>query len=303
MLKKLGVYLSLIYIGLVVVPVFIKPSEVETVVAMAEKNNNEKYDFQELENYVIGVVAAEMPANFNEEALKAQAVCARTYAVRHMEETDSRDVPYEIYQAYCTVNDMKEKWGENFDEYYSKISSAVNDTKGQIMIYENEPVLAVFHSMSAGKTEDSANIWGGEIDYLKSVDSSFDSASPGFTDRKVFSTSYIKDILNKNRKSIAFGEDIILVTERTEAGYVKTVKAGNEYFTGRQIRELFGLKSAYFEIEKAGDTIIFETHGYGHGAGMSQYGANHMAEAGISYRQILEHYYTGVELAKIKLKS
>jgi len=303
MIKRLIIFLGLIYMMLAVAPVFLKDRQKEVPITLSVKGDEKEYDFDELEEYVTGVVAAEMPAEFNSEALKAQAVCARTYAIRYMEDNDSRDVPYDIYQAYCTVNEMRDKWGEDFDKYYSKISSAVEDTKGQIMIYENEPVLAVFHSMSAGMTENSENIWGGEVDYLKSVDSSFDEGSPGFIAENVFSVSYVKEKFKKDSSDIVFDTYPLKITERTEAGYVKAVKVGDKIYTGKQIREMLDLRSANFEISYSGDEIIFITKGYGHGAGMSQYGANHMAEAGKTYKEILEHYYTGVELAKLKLKA
>jgi len=298
--KRFIVYFVFLYIMLAVVPAFVEDRQEEVIVKAPVKE--EVYDFDELEDYVTGVVAAEMPAQFNDEALKAQAVCARTYAIRYMEENDSNEIPYDIYQAYCTVNDMREKWGDDFEKYYSKISSAVEATRGQIMIYDNEPVLAVFHSMSAGRTENSENIWGGEIDYLKSVDSSFDERSPGFVSEKSFTEEEVKNCLKNNDASIVFEGEPITITERTQAGYVKSVKAGNKNYTGRQIREMLGLRSANFDISYTGGNIIFTTKGYGHGAGLSQYGANHMAEAGSTYIDILKHYYTGIEFAKIKLK-
>ncbi|MBQ2752865.1 MAG: stage II sporulation protein D [Firmicutes bacterium] len=302
MVKRVMAYFLFLYIILAVAPVFVEDRQAEKIVEATDVKED-GYNFDELEDYVKGVVAAEMPAQFNDEALKAQAVCARTYAIHYMEENDSNEIPYDIYQAYCTVNDMREKWGNDFEKYYSKISSAVEVTRGQIMIYDNEPVLAVFHSMSAGKTENSENIWGGKIDYLKSVDSSFDESSPGFIGEKSFSTEKVKSILKQKDNDIVFAGELLIITERTEAGYVRNVKAGNKNYTGKQIREMFGLRSANFDISYNGDNIVFTTKGYGHGAGLSQYGANHMAEGGSTYIEILKHYYTGVELAKIKLKA
>lgn len=319
MFKKFAVFAAVLYIALSFLPLIVN-SRPDTSYASAEPVSAEvntagstavssedsaqySYRFDELEEYVTGVVAAEMPASFNDEALKAQAVCARTYAIRYMEDSDSISVPYGIYQAYCTVDEMKAKWGENFDKYYSKVSGAVKATEGEIMIYNDEPVLAVFHSMSGGKTETSENIWGGEMDYLKSVDSSFDETSPGFLSSAEFDADYIKSKLTEAEPEITFGSGNILnITERTEAGYVKTVTAGNKVFTGKQIRELLGLRSANFTVEQANGKVIFTTKGFGHGAGMSQYGANHMAQNGSTYRDILNHYYSGIEIAKIKIR-
>lgn len=319
MLKRFTVFMSALYMALALAPLAVKArlndkegNETQTAMAAdttaeqtpaAEPEEEYSYKFDELEDYVTGVVAAEMPASFNEEALKAQAVCARTYAIRYMEESGSLSVPYDIYQAYCTVDEMRAKWGDNFDTYYAKVKDAVKATEGEIMLYNDEPVLAVFHSMSGGKTENSENIWGGETDYLKSVDSSFDEDSPGFIVSTALDTEYVKAKLKEAEPTISFGGgNIISVAERTEAGYVKTVKAGDKTFTGKQIRELLGLRSANFTVEERDGKTVFTTKGFGHGAGMSQYGANHMAEDGSGYRGILSHYYTGVEIAKIKIR-
>lgn len=311
MLKKFAVFMAALYISLALAPLAVRTipeaeNEGAVQVSAAEKEalpqEEDSYKFDELEEYVTGVVAAEMPASFNEEALKAQAVCARTYAIRYMEESGSLSVPYDIYQAYCTVEEMHERWGDGFDTYYAKIKGAVKATEGEIMLYDNAPVLAVFHSMSGGKTESSENIWGGETDYLKSVDSSVDENSPGFTVSVKLDKEYVKAKLKEAEPSIVFDGETISVAERTEAGYVKTARAGNKTFTGKRIRELFGLRSANFTVEENGGDIIFTTKGFGHGAGMSQYGANYMAQAGSGYRDILSHYYTGVEIAKIKIQ-
>ncbi len=298
MLKKTGMFLLLVYIVLVAAPSFVPKNDNETVTVMAEETSTAAqgftYNFPELEDYVCGVVAAEMPAEFETEALKAQAVCARTYAVKNMEERGSNEVPYDIYQAYCSVDDMKQKWGDSFDKYYEKISSAVKATKGEIMIYENEPVLAVFHSTSAGKTENSENIWGGEVSYLKSVDSSFDENAPNFLETVSFDIDEIKEKL---------GDTSFNIKERTEAGYVKTVVVGDIEFTGREVREMLGLRSSNFDVEIKDNKAYFTTKGFGHGAGLSQYGANFMAQNGSTYTEILNHYYTDIDLAKIKLKT
>lgn len=300
MLKKMTAFFVFIYVFLVFSPVALQKKEAdEPVFKLAEKEAYD-YEFDELEDYVTGVVAAEMPAEFEEEALKAQAVCARTYAIRNMEEAGTAEIPYDIYQAYCTKEEMKAKWGDDFDKYYGKVYDAVLSTKGEIMIYENEPVLAVFHSMSGGMTEMSENVWGGEVPYLKSVDSSFDEASTDFICEAKFGYDEVKNKLKEKYGDIAFEGDFFEITKRSEAGYVMAVSVGSRVFTGKEIREALGLRSANFTVKKDGNTVTFITKGFGHGAGLSQYGANHMAKSGKSYIEILKHYYTGIEMARLK---
>ena len=251
----------------------------------------------DFENYIKGVVAAEMPALFQTEALKAQAVSARTYATRKMYESNTNTIPYDIGQAYITVEEMKQKWGEHFTEYYNKISDAVEQTKGEIMIYDNEPILAVFHSESAGKTEDAENVWQKQIPYLKSVDSSLDKNAPDFEK----SISYTFDEMTKSfcntYKDFSFSNNQIKILSHTPAGYVQKIQIGNKTLTGREVREILNLRSSNFTVNIENNTVIFTTKGYGHGAGMSQYGAEFMAKEGKTYREILQHYYTGISFS------
>ena len=258
----------------------------------------------EFEDYIKGVVAAEMPALFEKEALKAQAVSARTYAVRKMQENNSTDVPYDIGQAYITLEQMQQKWGDKFQNYYRKISEAVDETRGQIMVYDNEPILAVFHAESAGKTESAENVWQQQIPYLKSVDSSLDKNAPDF-EKSVSLTNdeVVKRFCNKYRDisldSKALAQQIKILSY-TPAGYVQQVQVGNQILSGREVRETLGLRSSNFTIQSQNNTMIFTTKGYGHGAGMSQYGAQFMAKEGKNYKQILQHYYTGISFENYK---
>ena len=247
----------------------------------------------ELEEYVVGVVAAEMPAAFPEEALKAQAVAARTYQIRQMQAAGSDFVLYDVGQAYITTEEQKKKWGENYAFYAGKIRNAVRATAGEIMVYNGEPILAAFHAQSAGKTEDAENVWNEAVPYLKSVNSMDDKNAP---DNKTVVTFSAKEISNK------LGCDLeeISILSRTEAGYVDDVQAGDKILTGRKVREALGLRSANFTIEKKENDIIFTVFGYGHGAGMSQYGASFLAEKGMDYHEILNHYYTDIQFEKIE---
>lgn len=257
----------------------------------------------EFEDYIKGVVAAEMPALFQQEALKAQAVSARTYAVRKMQENATTEVPYNIGQAYITIDEMKQKWGNNFASYYNKISAAVDATKGEIMTYQNEPILAVFHAQSSGKTESAENVWSQSVPYLQSVESIVDENAPDF--EKTVSFTYdeiIKKFTEKYNDFHLQKENMpqqIIIKSRSDAGYVQQIQIGNQTFTGKEVRETLGLRSANFTISIENDTLFFTTKGYGHGAGMSQYGAEFMAQQGKTYHEILQHYYTGISFSTI----
>lgn len=254
----------------------------------------------ELEEYVLGVVSAEMPASFPLEALKAQAVAARTYELRKMEETGSEEVLYDIGQAYCTEEERRQKWGENYETYLAKIEEAVSQTAGEIMVYEEEPILAVFHAQSGGRTEDSENVWVQEIPYLRSVDSAGDETAPGFETEVRFSAEEVLQKLSQyGDLGVSAAELDFSDAERSKAGYIQTIKAGKLILEGQQIRSALGLRSTNFTVKRQGDEFVFTTKGYGHGAGMSQYGARALAEEGMDYHEILLHYYTGVSFENI----
>ena len=238
-----------------------------------------------------GVVAAEMPAAFPEEALKAQAVAARTYQVRQMQAEGSKSVLYDVGQAYLSEAEQKEKWGESYGLYAGKIRSAVRATAGEIMTYDGEPILAAFHAQSGGRTEDAANVWNTAVPYLKSVDSKEDRQAPNNETTVTIAAEALAQRLGVAKTAA------VSVKKRTDAGYVAEVQAGDKSFSGREIRELLGLRSANFTIAKSGGSYIFTVHGYGHGAGMSQYGASFLAEQGKDYHEILRHYYTDISFS------
>ncbi|MCI8342444.1 MAG: stage II sporulation protein D [Firmicutes bacterium] len=283
------------------------PEEKETFETPAEEVSVvvDNINTEQLENYIVCVVAAEMPALFDEEALKAQAVAARTYAVNQMKSNNFSLEEMIAFggQAYIDNLGMKNKWGTEYEKYYNKIKSAVDATKGEMMIYEGEPILAVFHAISHGQTEDAVNVWKEDIPYLKSVDSADDMNAAEYTYEVSFTTSRLEEILKEKYENFSLEGDIfesMEIRKRSNAGYVSEMKIGNLIFTGRQVREALGLRSAGFTFRKDGNDIIFTTGGYGHGAGMSQYGAHAMALKGKTYKEILSHYYTGISFAKIK---
>ena len=256
---------------------------------MTNVDNLTKSVDKELEDYVIGVVAGEMPYNFPHEALKAQAVAARTYAVRQIRANPN--IKYkDIAQAYISVDIMKKRWGKNFETNYNKIKYDVYATAGEILEYNNEPILATFCSTTNGYTEECQNVWTQDLPYLKSVKSDGDELSPYFSDR----VSVTKDSFAK-----IFGGSNPVISEKTKAGYVKAVKVGEKTYTGNEIRKTFGLKSTSFTISTDKNNIVFSTKGYGHGVGMSQYGACYMANNGDNYKTILKHYYTGTNIKNL----
>lgn len=247
-----------------------------------------------LEDYVIGVVGAEMPASFNVEALKSQAVVARTYALKRIAEnktiTDTN-----TNQMYKDNNQLKAVWGSSYDTYYNKIKSAVNATKGEYVAYNGYYIDALYHSTSNGKTEDPINVWGGSFPYLKSVDSHWDTSASTYERTQTVSIETFSSTLG-----IPFNIDTpIEVISKTTGDRINQIKIGDNTYLGIDIRDLFDLRSADFDITISGDNIIFTTRGYGHGVGMSQYGANGMAKEGYSYRDILSHYYPNTNIKSI----
>ncbi|MDD5945672.1 MAG: stage II sporulation protein D [Clostridia bacterium] len=258
---------------------------------------------QALDEYIKGVVAAEMPASFPAEALKAQAVASRTYAVRAIDNAESQLAPEDIGQAYITVEKMKENWGDAFEANYAKICSAVDSTAGEIIEYGGEPILAVFHSTSAGTTETAGNIWSYDLPYLESTDSEGDMYAPNYETVKTLENGEIISMIKAKYPDFDCDADglfdSVSIDERSEAGYITSMKVGNMTFTGKQIREALGLRSSNFTAAKTDGGIAFTTKGYGHGAGMSQYGAKYMAENGSDYIEILEHYYKDITIGNI----
>lgn len=247
-----------------------------------------------LENYVIGVVAAEMPATFSIESLKAQAVAARTFAYKKIvnNQISFDNLDKDKGQAYISNEDMKKNWGKNYDEYYNKVSSAVLDTKGEIIMYNDDVINAYYFSISNGKTENSASVFG-EANYLVSVDSSWDKNYKAYDNVSKISIDEFKNKLNIN-------ENIVLnEVKRSNTNHVEYIIINNKKYNGVQFRKLLNLRSTDFEIKIDNEFVYIETKGYGHGVGMSQYGANGMASEGKSYEEIIKYYYQGVKLSKI----
>ncbi len=307
-MKKILIYLFLIiFIPFFIVSFFIKDDNkkiifktndiIETKIRV--KRESGIIDEVSLEDYVVGVVSAEMPATFEIEALKAQSVAARTYVLKKVEQNKMEE--YDILdtvmnQVYIDQEQMKEKWQNKFDEYFEKIKKAVDETKGEYLTYNGELIQVFFFSTSSGKTENSEDVFSESLPYLRSVDSTWDKdISPAFNGTITFTLQefYFNLGLEYSNKLN------IDITKRNETGSINEIKINGNLFKGTDFRKKLGLKSTNFEIEKNEDKVTIKTIGYGHGVGMSQYGANGMAKEGYKYEDILKHYFQGVEISKL----
>ena len=246
-----------------------------------------------LEEYLIGVVGAEMPASFHSEALKAQALGARTYTMKFIQEgktlTDTVST-----QAYYDNDQLKALWGSSYTTYYNKIKNAVNSTAGEAIYYKNRYIDAVYHSTNNGFTSDSVDVWGNNIPYLKSVESSWDKDANSYLRSETKGFDVVSFVLGMN---INQNSDIQVVS-RTSNNSIKRLTVNGVSYNGTTFRSLLGLRSTDFDIVIGENGITFTTRGYGHGVGMSQYGANGMAKSGYNYKQIINHYYKGVTINK-----
>lgn len=266
-----------------------------------------------LEQYIAGVLAAEMPIEFELEALKAQAIVSRTYWIRRYLDgvvPESIDVQVRenqglvtdtiMDQAYLTEQELKSKWGEqNYKRHIAKINQAVQDTEGLIITYNGEPINATFFSTSNGLTENSGEYWLVQEPYLRTVQSPWEEQiSPRYKQTTSLLVSDVLQRLGLDRKLANQGVEM-LVLERTTGQRIKKIRIAGSLFTGREVREKLELPSSHFEWKKIGDTLQFTTYGYGHGVGMSQWGAEGMAREGHTAEQIIQHYYTGTMISPL----
>lgn len=248
------------------------------------------------EDYIFGVVAAEMPALYEEEALKAQAVAAYTYYIKKsVSKNGDYDITddYTVDQAFITPEKAREKWGEEAEKYEKKLRDCVKSVLYKKVTYKGEPASTVYHAISSGKTEKAADIWGGDYPYLISVDSSFDKLSGSYLSTAKFTTDQLKERL-KSFVSVteATGNGIADI-KRTEAGSVTSLTVWGKSIGGIDFRKALELRSSDFDVEYKEGVYTFTVRGYGHGIGMSQNGANYLAQQGKSYEEILLHYYSG----------
>ncbi len=271
--------------------------------------SNKKVENIKLDEYLYGVVSAEMPASFETEALKAQAVVARTYTLYKMINNAGKhkDVNANICdsstccQAWISKEDRLKKWNEkDRDMYWNKIVNAVNTTQGKIITYGGKPINAFFHANSGGATEAPVNVWGGTgYPYLQTVTTSGENAYSGYSSKVTVSKKDFESKIKEEHSNFKINfndKECIKIKEYTDGNRVKTIKIGNLELSGVEIRSIFSLRSANFKVTIQDDSIIFEVVGYGHGVGMSQTGADSLAKEGKNYEEIIKHYYTGVKI-------
>jgi len=260
-----------------------------------------------IDTYLYGVVSAEMPASFEKEALKAQAVVARTYTIYKIIHNAGAHEGADICdnagccQAWITKEKRLERWEEDVrEEYWNKIVEAVESTKGKMITYQGEPINAFFHANSGGTTEAPISVWGGSgYPYLQAVQTAGEDAYTQYSSEASFTSQELIQKVKEKHSNFEIDlskPDCIAIEAYTEGGRVKTIKIGNLSLSGVEVRTLLGLRSANFTVQIEGETIHFQVTGYGHGVGMSQTGADSLAKQGKNYEEIIKHFYTGVEL-------
>lgn len=304
-MKKILLFsLLVIFIPVIIMTLFVSDKEMKFIftnnaqVRIKKTGTNEIVTVP-LEEYVMGVVAGEMPVTFELEALKAQAVASRSYVMFQM--IKNKDKEYDVVdtvmnQVYLDDETLKKSWGNDYNKNLEKIKEAVISTAYQYITYEGKLAEALFFSTSSGKTENSEDVFLNEVAYLRSVDSPYDDISPVFN----YSVDYTYDIFC-SMLGLKYSTDLdIEVLDKSAAGRIKKIRINEKTFTGSDIASKLNLKSSNFKIIEQDGKIYIETKGYGHGVGMSQYGAHGMAKLGYTYDEILKYYYTGIEIEKIK---
>lgn len=303
--------LLLILIPFFVVLISIKPVKKDLIdeaptekkiFVRVKREKNENIEQIELEDYIVGVLAGEMPVSFHIEALKAQAVASRSYVLKRMEY--NKDNNYDVVdsvnnQVYLDNDYLKQRWGSKYEENISKLKKAVSETKSQYVEYEGEIADALFFSTSNGFTENSEDIFNNKIPYLRSVESVWDEeTSPVFKDQKQYKTTDFFNLLD-----IEQSDNLeIKVVKNSESGRILKILINGVEMKGSEVRTKLALRSTDFEIEENDGKIVIKTSGYGHGVGMSQYGALGMAKEGYKYDEILKHYYQGTTINSYKQK-
>ena len=327
-MKKIILILICIFIFIFTIPIIFTKQISEVVSNTVEQIENKiiesNYDYKnyqtinllhtktseieeiKLDEYLYGVVSAEMPVSFEKEALKAQAVVARTYTIYKIVNNNNKHGEADICddstccQAWISKEDRLAKWkDEEKEQNWNKIVEAVNCTQGKIILYEGKPINAFFHSNSGGKTEPPINVWGGSgYPYLQSVETAGEDAYSQYSSELTITKQEFEEKMKANYEdfTINYEDNPIEIKEYTEGNRVKTIKIGNKELSGVEVRTILGLRSANFQVSIDGDNISFKVVGYGHGVGMSQTGADSMAKEGKNYEEIIKHFYTGVEI-------
>ena len=282
------------------------PLDTETTITVSQADGT--VETMALGDYLWRVVAAEMPASFEEEALKAQTVAARTYAMRRMANPPAAHpdaavcTDHTCCQAYITPESAAANWGDKAEYYTAKIKNAVSGTDGVVALYNGAYIDAVFFSSAAGRTVDAVEVWGNSVPYLTGVDSPEGEEVPNWHSTVTVTAQEFQDTFLAAYPEAGLSGDPsgwFGTPEYNSAGGVATISVGGVTVKGSEMRTLFALRSVNFTVAVSGEEITFSVTGYGHGVGMSQYGANAMAKEGKTYQEILEWYYTGITLDTI----
>lgn len=273
-------------------------------VFLANENTAVDINFRD---YITGVVAAEMPAEFHEEALSALTCAAATLARLKMNSEGEESLKGAVistdpkkHQAYITKEEMKKRWKGDFDTYYEKLTAAVDKAIDYSLTYDGKLITPAYHAISTGLTEDAENVWSNSAPYLVSVKSPGDTEAPGYETKITLSFDEFRERIEENGAKP--GDDItkwLGKGEYTKAGTLKSITIGGKIFSGAKLREIFSLRSAAITLSMTKDGVTLLTKGYGHGVGLSQHGANALAKKGFSWQEILKHYYTGVKIELI----
>lgn len=306
-MKKIILFTVIIIFIPFVVVTFFKVDKKEEIKLNYESNtiirvkrlSSSEIEYLPFEEYIVGVLAGEMPIYFEKEALKAQAVAARSYALKKIEY--NKDNEYDVVdsvlnQVYLDNHYLKEAWGNKYVDNINKLREAVNDTSLEYLDYNGEVIDALFFSTSNGYTENSSLVFNIDLPYLQSVTSMWDSStSSAFrSTKKISSSDFYSSLGLEKSNTLNFK-----VLKRSSTNRILNLNINGTEFTGRELYDKLGLKSTDFSLKQDGDTIIIDTVGYGHGVGMSQYGAEGMALEGYSYKDILSHYYVGTSIKKL----
>lgn len=303
-MKRLLIFIAfLIFIPFFIVKIYnnnykeIKLHYNSNIIVKLKRHNSNLIERIPLEEYIVGVLAGEMPINFDIEALKAQAVASRSYVLLRISDKNEYDVVDSVInQVYLDNDYLKKAWGNNYVKNINKLRKAVNTTIDEYLEYDGKIVNAMFFSTSNGFTEDSKNVFGFESDYLKSVSSPWDK----YTSSAYKSVMKIGLLTFYTKLGLDYNKNLnITVIKKSDSGRILSLKINGVIFKGTDLYNKLGLRSTDFEIDLMGDYINIYTYGYGHGVGMSQYGALGMAKEGFKYDEILKYYYSGVEIKKI----
>lgn len=315
-MRKLGAAILILMFLLYAIPLLLLKDEdektgkgpestidLEIKVYMKDLERTVTMDFEE---YILGVLAGEMPASFHIEALKAQTLAARTYTLLRMPQFGGSGCSNHPEADICTDSTHCQAYRNpvTVKAGLDRLKQAVEDTSGEVIIYDNRLIDAVFHSTSGGKTENSEDVWSSRVPYLRSVVSQYEEHSPKYIAQQEVNVDDFIQCMEKIDPQIRINknnlENEIKILERSEGGRITRIKVGNKILSGTDVRTALGLNSTNFSYKIIGKNIVFTTIGYGHGIGLSQYGADGMAKNGSDYKEILRHYYQGVEIVSIR---